>query len=317
MVQLADQSPRSTALRAKHYNATVTNFDRIHDDLAIISVRPDGGPLCFEAGQYTVLGLGFWEPRISNVQQEKGADVDATRLVRRAYSITSPVLDDCGQLVRATDRDEVEFYIALVREAAKPPALTPRLFMLEPQDRIHLGRNCHGHYTLDRVKPDDTVVFMATGCGEAPHNAMIAELLSSGHRGDIVSAVCTRLQADLAYASKHRLLEQEFQNYHYLTLTTREPRNIDPSAPTYVGRKYLQQYFASGDLEKDAGLELHPDNTHVFLCGSPAMVGVPQHTHVDSERYPSPTGMVELLEKRGFQIDMPHVPGNVHFETYW
>jgi hypothetical protein len=27
--------------------------------------------------------------------------------------------------------------------------------------------------------------------------------------------------------------------------------------------------------------------------------------------------MVEVLERRGFQVDRPHEPGNIHFEKYW
>lgn len=317
MIQAAQRPPDVNQLRKEHYNATVVWFDRVHDDLAILRVRPDDGPLSFTPGQYTVLGLGSWEPRLPGVQAETLPAVDQTRLVRRAYSISSPVLDDFGHLIRASDDGEIEFYIALVRKAAKPPALTPRLFMLKANDRIHLGRNCHGHYTLDRVKADDNVVFMATGCGEAPHNTMIGELLSRKHRGKIVSVVCTRHLADLAYVGTHRLLERMYDNYSYLTLTTREPRNLDPSDPHFVGKRYIQQYFASEDLEEDAGFEFEPASTHVFLCGSPSMIGVPLHTHNESTRYPTPTGMVELLEKRGFEIDRPSEPGNVHFEKYW
>lgn len=304
-------------LRQKYYDATITRFDRVHDDLAILGVRPDDGPLSFDAGQYSVLGLGYWEPRTPDTQEEALTADNRKLLVRRAYSISSPLLDDAGNVVRATQCEELEFYVALVRHADHPPALTPRLFMLGRGDRIHLGRNCHGHYTLDRIQTDDTLVFMATGTGEAPHNAMLAELLADGHRGPIVSAVCVRHQRDLAYLGRHRLLERMYDNYRYLTLTTREPENIDPQHPRYVGKRYLQDYFDAEDLEADAGIEMLPETTRVFLCGSPAMIGVPLHTHDRAKRYPDHTGMVELLENRGFRIDRPHEPGNLHFEKYW
>ena len=44
MTQLAQPSPNVEQLRQKHYNATVTRIDRVHDDLAILRVRPDDGP---------------------------------------------------------------------------------------------------------------------------------------------------------------------------------------------------------------------------------------------------------------------------------
>ena len=181
-----------------------------------------------------------------------------------------------------------------------------------------MGPRCRGRYTLERItNPNDTVVFMATGCGEAPHNAMIAELMMRKHTGKIVSVACTRYLADLGYMGMHYLLERAFENYRYLTLTTREPRNLDRSHPQYLGKRYIQDYFASEDLEEDAGVQFDPSNTHVFLCGSPEMVGVPLHTRDETKRYPQPVGMIELLEKRGFKIDRADDPGQIHFEKYW
>jgi ferredoxin--NADP+ reductase len=46
------------------------------------------------------------------------------------------------------------------------------------------------------------------------------------------------------------------------------------------------------------------------------MIGAPQHTHA-LRFYPQPTGMVEILEGRGFQLDEPHQPGTIHLERYW
>lgn len=292
--------------------------DRVHDDLMVLSLRPDGGPLTFVAGQYTVLGLGSWEDRLEGGPEETSAgNHDQHRLIRRAYSISCPILDESGQLVRAAGREQVEFFIALVPQVSSSPTLTPRLFLLKERDRLFLGRKCHGHYTLGQIKPHDTVIFMATGTGEAPHNAMLAELLIGEHQGPIISVVCVRYQADLAYLGTHRLLEREFPNYRYLTLTTREPINLDRTHPHYIGKRYIQDYFSSKDLEEDAGIEFDPRTTHAFLCGSPAMIGVPLHTHDKSQRYPQPTGMVELLENRGFIVDRPHEPGNIYFEKYW
>jgi ferredoxin--NADP+ reductase len=305
-------------LRAS-YNARVTEITRCHDDLLLLRVRPDRGLSPFVAGQYTVLGLGYWEPRVRGVQDEGMTDADYGKLIKRAYSISCPMLDEHGQLVRAAALAFFEFYIALVRfaEANHPPALTPRLFALQPGDGIFCGPHIHGSYTLRQVRRDQNVVFVATGTGEAPHNAMLSELLVGGHRGRIVSVTCVRYRKDLAYLAAHRRLEERFPNYRYLPLTTREAENTNPAAPGYVGKRYLQDYVAAGDLERDGSLQLAPESTHVFLCGSPAMIGVPRHTHDSRLRYPQPLGMIELLERRGFRIDQPHDPGNIHFEKYW
>ena len=51
------------------------------------------------------------------------------------------------------------------------------------------------------------------------------------------------------------------------------------------------------------------------------MIGVPgRRTASTGERvYPQPPGVVEILERRGFQVDQPQVKikGNIHFEEYW
>src|SRR5690606_14111058 len=93
-----------------------------------------------------------------------------------------------------------------------------------PGSRIYVGPRIVGRYTLAPVRdPEATVVFLATGTGEAPHNAMITELLRKGHHGPIVSVVCVRYRADLAYLEKHRRLEERFPNYHYMPLVTASP----------------------------------------------------------------------------------------------
>src|SRR5205085_8111146 len=143
----------------------------------------------------------FWEPRHPGCQEETVPEADEGKLARRAYSIGCPILDDSGLLLDRDAVDWLEFYVVLVRESEKPqpPALTPRLFMLREGDRLYLGEKITGQYTLDPVRPDDAVVFLATGTGEAPHNYMLWQLLEQGHPGRILSACCVRYRQDLAY----------------------------------------------------------------------------------------------------------------------
>jgi ferredoxin--NADP+ reductase len=240
---------------------------------------------------------------------------DEEKLVRRAYSISHPVLDAQGELVKP-GQDWLEFYIVLVRDTdtGKAPALTPRLFMLREGDRLNLGERITGHYNLDSVRPDDDVLFLSTGTGEAPHNYMTWELLRRGHCGQIVAACCVRYRKDLAYVSLHEhLMKQRPDSYSYLPLTTRE-------ADTVQNKVYIQDLITSGQLEAKMGGPFCPDRTHVFLCGNPKMIGVPTKSKETGERtYPQPTGVIEVLENRGFQADQPQIKfkGNLHFEEYW
>ena len=43
----------------------------------------------------------------------------------------------------------------------------------------------------------------------------------------------------------------------------------------------------------------------MFLCGNPKMIGVPaRDKETGAVTYPQPTGVIEILEQRGFQADV-------------
>jgi ferredoxin--NADP+ reductase len=300
--------------RAEQYNATLISLRKSHDDLTVIRVQPDFAIPAHRAGQYTTLGLGTWEPRREDALEEMPKPGEEGRMIRRAYSISHPIFDDKSVLVQPGTLDYLEFYIALLKttEAEKPPRLTPRLYLLKVGDRLHLGERITGQYTLDPVKPDDTVVFLSTGTGEAPHNFMTWELLANGHRGPIVYASCVRIRSDFAYRETHELLTRRFPQFRYIPLTTRDPE--------MAGRKvYIQDALESGELEEQAKVKLDPAHTHVFLCGNPKMIGIPNiDKDTGQKTYPKPRGVIEVLEQRGFHAAMgPKEPGNIHFEKYW
>lgn len=300
------------------YNSRVQQIRFIHQALMILRVVPDFGVPDFEPGQYATLGLGTWEPRVGHLVDAPPADASTTRLIRRAYSISCPLLDSAGQLVTCADLDFLEFYISLVaHQDDTPPRLTPRMFGLREGSRLYVAPHIHGTYTLGPLAEDDTLLFLATGTGEAPHNAMLAELLRRGHRGRILSAICVRHFADLGYLEVHRELEQRYPQYRYLPLTTREPENLDAGRPDYVGKQYLQTLLSSGRLEEELGGPLDADRTHVWLCGNPDMIGLPPPAPHGKQSPPAPGGMVELLTARGFRLDRPNARGNIHFEKYW
>ncbi len=302
--------------REANYNATVEEIHFAHDELMILRVVTDGGKPPFAAGQYLTLGLGDCEPRVDGIPSVW--NVDAPRLIRRAYSVSCPMLDENNRLLHCDECPFIEFYIVLVqRPIDNPPPLTPRLFALKRGDRLAVGMKPHGHYSIDAVRNGDNVLFAATGTGEAPHNAMIAELLARKHQGRITAVTCVRRKYDLAYLAAHRQLEQLFPQYRYIALTTREPENFDPEDPGYVGKRYLQDLFSSSDYVDTVGFELQPEDTRVFLCGSPSMIGLPTLDSTGTLVFPESLGMAEILTQKGMHLDEPSRPGNVHFEKYW
>jgi ferredoxin--NADP+ reductase len=237
----------------------------------------------------------------------------ARKLIRRSYSISHPILDERGRFIEPREEGWLEFYVTIIKPGEVEgccPILTPRLALLEEGARLFMGEKITGNYCLDGLGQETDMVFAATGTGEAPHNAMIAYLLSSGHRGRIVSIVCCRYRKDLAYLDVHRRLEKLFPNYRYVALTTRD-------LPAGAPKLYIQDFIRRGYLEELLGRPI--DSTlHFFLCGNPAMVGAPKRQG-DKVSYPEPEGVVEILEK-GYpgMSSHPKASGcNIHYEEYW
>jgi len=302
-------------LQKKHYNATILDLRMPHDHLMIVRVKPDAAIPSFSGGQYTTLGLGSWEARVDDGPL---AELPKPKLVRRAYSISCPMLDSNGKLVSNDQIDYLEFYITLVlRPDSDDPPLTPRLFRLKVGDRLHLGKKPVGTYTLKPIQPTDNVIFAGTGTGEAPHNSMSIELLKRGHTGQITSMTCVRYKGDLGYLDQQMQLQELFPNYHYGAFTTREPENIDQNHPHYVGKQYLQDVIAPEKFSDSFGWTPIPEQTHIFLCGNPSMIGLPEKDENGELVFPESKGMVELLTEQGYQLSTPKSQGNIHFEKYW
>jgi len=106
-------------------------------------------------------------------------------------------------------------------------------------------------------------------------------------------------------------LERRYANYHYLPLPTRE---------SDVPKRYIQDLIRN-DAFADFDVTLDPANTHVFLCGNPSMIGLPEKVEGADEdappQWPEVTGVVELLVAKGFSLDRRQQRGNIHIEEYW
>ncbi|MCC9608350.1 ferredoxin--NADP reductase [Blastopirellula sp. JC732] len=297
------------------YNAAVVDIKPVHDTLRIFRVLADRSPLEFIPGQYIGLGLGNWE---AGDEYETPPADQKKRIIQRAYSISWPILDDQNHLLRPGEMLPLEFYVTLVTHTQPhPQSLTPRLFHLKVGDRLWIGSRARGSYTLRRANPTDHFVFVATGTGEAPHNAMIAQLLSKGHTGPITNLACVRYRCDLGYLHQHRELERRYPNYRYVPLTTREPENVNPQRHDFVGKRYVQDVVVHWSANLGDDRPLDPKTTQVYLCGNPDMIGMPQSIGHAEPIYPEKTGMVELLQRQGFRLDQPLLAGNIHVEKYW
>jgi ferredoxin--NADP+ reductase len=304
------------------YNATVDYVRKVHDDLMIMRIRTDHPAPHYHPGQYLTLGLTDNERRYDQDQVTTPVEI---HMIRRAYSISCPLIKATGELLPNSDSMHLEFYITLVNladeyEPRYHPRLTPRLFALEPGSRLQVSLKAVGKYVLTNVTPQTNIIFAATGTGEAPHNSMTAELLAQGHPGRILSICCVRYKKDAGYLDEHLQLMARYPNYRYELLTTREPENIDPTHPNYQGKVYLQNLFAGDQFEQKFGWQMSPEHTQIYLCGNPDMIGLPKRNEAGELEYPrahGQMGMIEILVNQNYEVSAGQHAGQVHFEKYW
>ncbi len=301
------------ALRREHYNAEIEIKQVVEGAVMVFRVHPDHPVPRPKPGQWLELGLGVWEPVAEGAEPGTAKRLPPDGVIKRAYSLSSRILEsDHSRLTEPRPENGFEFFLSLVippaQRAKKVPNLTGRFFHLKSGARLFISDQPMGRYTLDPVRPTDDVLFLASGTGEAPHNAMIWDLLRREHPGRIASVVSVRRRRDLAYDRVHRRLTELFPRFRYHALATREPDSDG---------RHLQDLLRDGSLEKAAGFELDPGRTQIFICGNPAMIGVPRT--IQGERiYPESTGLVEILETgRGFHADPETGRANLHYERYW
>lgn len=265
-------------------NAVVALRTEISPHLIILRVAPDGWQLAdFEPGQFAVLGLPGSAPR-SAIADSEETPPDPQKLIRRAYSIASSSLS----------REYMEFYVALVTSGA----LTPRLFALNLGDRLWLSQKVTGMFTFDQVPEDQNVVMIATGTGLAPYMSMLTTHLICGGSRRLAVLHGARHSWDLGYRSELMNLQHLCRNFVYFPVISRPA--AEP-VPWTGATGYVQHLWRSCVITTAWGFKPTPDNTHVFLCGSPGMID----------------DTVAILGAEGFTECTKKTPGQIHIERYW
>src|SRR5437870_7189469 len=123
----------------KWLTGTVVENRRWTDSL--FSLRVEGAPLSFQAGQFVRIALDIGGERVA-----------------RAFSFVNPPQDAV-----------LEFYGVVVPEGP----LSPRLAKLEPGDALYVAGNPAGFLTLSEVPHAETLWLVATGTGLAPFLAIL------------------------------------------------------------------------------------------------------------------------------------------------
>ncbi len=181
----------------------------------------------------------------------------------RLYSIASPTKgeDGKGNVLATTVKRTIDEHWE-----------TGKLFLgvasnyladLQPGDEIRVT-GPSGKRFLTPAKPEDhDYIFFATGTGIAPFRGMIHDLLDAGVQSRVTLVMGAAYATDLLYHADLLRLEQEHENFTYLTAISRETQS-DGHDPLYVqDRLRTHQDHFLPQLETDRAL--------IYVCGIAGM----------------------------------------------
>ena len=201
---------------------------------ALFSLRVEGAPLAFEAGQFVRIALDLGGERVA-----------------RPFSFVNPPQDTAH-----------EFYGIVVPQGP----LSPRLAELKAGERLYVARNPAGFLVLSEIPDAETLWLVSTGTGIAPFLSILRTEAVWKRFGSVVLVHAVRYAKELIYRD---LVEDIFlknpKQFHSVTFVSRE------AAPgSLAGR--VPAAIRDGRLAKAAGLALAPETSHVMLCGNPDML---------------------------------------------
>jgi ferredoxin--NADP+ reductase len=154
---------------------------------ALFSLRVEGAPLEFEAGQFVRIALDIGGERVA-----------------RPFSFVNPPQDPVH-----------EFYGIVVPEGP----LSPQLAKLAPGGTLYVARNPAGFLVLSELPDAETLWLVSTGTGIAPFLSILRTATPWKRFRNIVLVHAVRHARELVYKE----VVNEIENLRYVTFVSREP----------------------------------------------------------------------------------------------
>ena len=229
----------------------------------LYSVKVSAPNVEFIAGQYTKVSLSI------NDQE-----------VARPYSF-----------VNSPNEDILEFYSVSVPNGP----LSTAMQKLKEGDNINIGPKGNGFLILNEIPITENIWMLATGTAIGPYLSILKTKDSWTKFKKVVLVHAVRYEKELTYQDTIRDIKDQYgDRFIYISYVSREETNT-----SLRGR--IPKDIGNGVLEKEANIQMNPNNTHVMICGNPAML---KDTTVE-------------LKKIGLIKHRRSSPGHITTENYW
>jgi len=208
-----------------------------------------------------------------------------------APSVKDGMLGRPYSFVNAPATQPHEFYFIIV--PAGP--LSPRLATLEAGEPVSLLPTGNGFFSVTETAEADVLWLLATGTGLGPYLSILRTELPWQKYARVVLVHAVRHANELTYRDTIAGIATAHPGaFACISVVSRESH---PDA--LLGR--IPALIDDGRLEARAGIALSAENSHVMLCGNPAMVDDVQ----------------KVLATRSMRRHRRKEPGHITVETYW
>lgn len=187
---------------------------------------------------------------------------EAGQFVRVGVADNDEVLARPYSLVNSPGEPYLEVYLNIVEEGP----LSPRLFELQTGDKVFVSDNPSGFLTLGEIPDCRHLWMVATGTGIGPFLSILKSELVWQRFERVILCYSVSMAIELAYQDLiQQLLARHGEKFIYVPIVTREAH------AGALGAR-VTTLMQDGTLEKQTGLSINGDDSHVMMCGSSEMI---------------------------------------------
>lgn len=233
-----------------------------------------------------------WAERLFSLRiQVEQQPFKAGQFVRLQLPVNGEKTAKSYSLVNAPDEPDIE----VLYNTVPGGQFSNRLAGLNAGDSIEVSQPAQGFFVLDEIPVSKHLWMFATGTGLGPYISILktAEIWERFEKLVLVHG--TPLVEELVYADLISSWQQSNpEQFRFTSCVTREQNSVG-----LHGR--VTDLLAKGFLEKQVGLEIRKESSHIMLCGS--------HNMIDD--------MKTSLAERGMKKHLRHKPGHITTEQYF
>ncbi|QCI26173.1 FAD-binding oxidoreductase [Buchnera aphidicola] len=248
----------------KWVNAIVIKNHKYTDRLFKLILHAPISP--FYAGQFAKLGI----------------KISPTKYIKKVYSFVNP-----------PNNKNLEFFITLIHDGI----MSNKLYHLMLGEQLLISKTSSGFFTINEIPPCEILWMFATGTAIGPFCSILQDGSGLQKFKTIILIYAVKYTNELVYLPLLHNTKKKYPNKKIIiqTITSRE-KNLQ----SLYGR--IPELLKTKKIEKNVGYIIHPNTSHVMLCGNPGMVKDTQSI---------------LIKEYNLQKHLRRKPGHISSENYW